>query len=122
MKYLIFVSFFLFTQNVNANWITFYQDQAFDAKLLLTSVNQVGQKTQALVELKFNEKVTAEGVASHIVFLEHICGGVNPYIIEEKFYRGEANKSEEIYMKNKPKKFENFLLKTFPSLIQQICI
>jgi len=122
MKHLIFISVLLFTQNVNANWVTFYKGQIFDAKLLLSSVSQVEQKTQALIELKFKGAIFPEGVASHVIFLEHICGGVNPAIIEEKFYQGEPNKSKEIYMSNKPKKFEKYLLKTFPKLIRQICI
>ena len=122
MKHLIFISVLLFTQNVNANWVTFYKGQIFDAKLLLSSVSQVEQKTQALIELKFKAAIFPEGVASHVIFLEHICGGVNPAIIEEKFYQGEPNKSKEIYMSNKPKKFEKHLLKTFPNLIRQICI
>ena len=48
--------FFLFAQNVNANWIIFHQNQVFEAKLLLSSVSQNGQKTQALIELKFKKK------------------------------------------------------------------
>ena len=78
MKHLIFIIFFLFTQNVNANWITFYKNQMFEAKLLLSSVSQVGQKTQALIELKFNKKISSDKISSHVLILEHICG-------EEKF-------------------------------------
>ena len=122
MKHLIFISVLLFTQNVNANWVTFYKSQIFDAKLLLSSVSQVEQKTQALIVLKFKLVIFPESVASHVIFLEHICGGVNPAIIEEKFYQGEPNRSKEIYMSNKPEKFEKYLLKTFPKLIRQICI
>ena len=122
MKYLIFVLFFLFTQNVNANWVTFYESQIFDAKLLLNSVYQDEQKTQALIELNFKEKLFSDGVASHVLFLEHICGGIRPSIIEEKFYKGAANKSEELVMNDKPEKFEKYVIKTFPNLIKQICI
>ena len=122
MKYLIFVLFFLFTQNVNANWVTFYESQIFDAKLLLSSVHQDKQKTQALIELNFKEKLFSDGVASYVLFLEHVCGEIRPSIVEEKFYKGAANKSEELTMKDKPKKFEKYVIKTFPNLIKQICI
>ena len=122
IKSLTFILFVLFTQNVNANWVTFYEGQIFDAKLLLSSVSQVEQKTQALIKLNFKQTISPEDVASQVIFLEHICGGIDPYIIEEKFYRGRANKSEELYISNKPKKFDKYLLKTFPNLIKQICI
>ena len=64
MKQLIFIIFFLFTQNVSANWISFYQSQIFEAKLLLSSVRQEGQKTRALIELKFKEKISSASTRS----------------------------------------------------------
>ena len=107
---------------MNANWVTFYESQIFDAKLLLSSVQQDEQKTQALIELNFKEKLFSDGVASYVLFLEHVCGEIRSSIIEEKFYEGAANKSEELVMRDKPKKFEKYVIKTFPNLIKQICI
>jgi hypothetical protein len=54
--------------------------------------------------------------------LEHVCGEIRPFVIEEKFYKGAANKSEELVMNDKPEKFEKYVIKTFPNLIKQICI
>ena len=122
MKYLIFVLFFLFTQNVNANWVTFYESQIFDAKLLLSSVHQDKQKTQALIELNFKEKLFSDGVASYVLFLEHICGEIRPSIVEEKFYKGLLKEANEISLDNGASKFEKYAKKTFPNLIKQICI
>jgi len=122
MKQLIFVVFFLFTQNVNANWIAFYQSQIFEAKLLLSSVRQEGQKTRALIELKFKEKISSDKVASHVLILEHTCGETDYFIIEEKFYQGILNKSKEIDISDNPKKFKDFVSELLPYLIKQTCI
>jgi len=122
MKHLIFVVFFLFTYNVNANWITFYQSQIFDAKLLLSSVRQEGQKTQALIELKFKERISSDEVASHVLIMEHTCGEMNHSIIEEKFYRGTPNKSKEINISDNHQKFKEYISELLPSLIKQTCI
>ena len=122
MKQLIFIIFFLFTQNVSANWISFYQSQIFEAKLLLSSVRQEGQKTQALIELKFKERISSDKVASHVLILEHTCGEVDYFIIEEKFYQGILNKSKEIDISDNPKKFKKYFIQALPNLIKQICI
>ena len=122
MKHLIFIIFFLFTQNVNANWITFYKNQMFEAKLLLSSVSQVGQKTQALIELKFNKKISSDKISSHVLILEHICGEEKFSVIEEKFYAGIPNKSKEIDISDNTKKFKEYVSKSLPYLIKQTCI
>tara|TARA_B100000795_G_scaffold208331_1_gene161819 strand:- start:4036 stop:4404 length:369 start_codon:yes stop_codon:yes gene_type:complete len=122
MKQLIFIIFFLFTQNVSANWISFYQSQIFEAKLLLSSVRQEGQKTQALIELKFKERISSDKVASHVLILEHTCGEVDYFIIEEKFYQGILNKSKEIDISDNPKKFKEFVSELLPYLTKQTCI
>lgn len=122
MKQLIFIIFFLFTQNVSANWISFYQSQIFEAKLLLSSVKQEGQKTQALIELKFKERISSDKVASHVLILEHTCGEADYFIIEEKFYQGILNKSKEIDISDNPKKFKEFVSELLPYLIKQTCI
>ena len=122
MKHLFFILFFLFTQNVNANWITFYQSQIFKANLLLSSVSQNGQKTQALIEIKFKEKISYDEVSSYVLILEHTCGETKYSIIEEKFYQGIANKSKEVYTINNPKIFKEYVSETLPYLIKQTCI
>lgn len=122
MKYLIFVSFFLVTQNVHANWITFFEGSIFDAKLLLSSVRQDKQKTQALIVLKYKNRSFSDGVTSHALFLEHTCGEISPSIIEQKFYKGAANRSEELFLNNKFDKFKKYVTNTYPNLIKQICI
>jgi len=122
MRRLIFILFFLFTQNVNATWITFYQSQIFEAKLLLSSVSQNGQKTQALIELKFKEAISSDQIASHVLILEHICGEIQHSIIEEIFYRGILNKSKELDVNDNKKIFKGYVLESRPSLIKEICI
>lgn len=122
MKYLIFIIFVLFTQNVKANWITFYESQMFDAKLLLSSVQQDDQKTQALIVLSFKERFFFDGVGSQAVLLEHICGETNPTILEEIFYEGIVNKSEVISLEDNGEKFKKYIKQAFPNLIKQICI
>jgi len=122
MKHLIFVMVFLFAQNVNANWIIFHQNQVFEAKLLLSSVSQNGQKTQALIELKFKKKISSGEVASHVLILEHICGERHHFVVEEKFYRGISNKSEELDVRENHKIFKEYVLESQPSLIKEICI
>ncbi len=121
IQQLIFILFFVFTQNVKANWVNFYESEIFDAKLLLNSVHQDKQKTKALIVFDFKEKLFSDGIGSHVVFLEHICGEINPVIIEEKFFRGSANKSEELKIKE-PDKFKKYVDIVFPKLIKQICI
>ena len=122
MKRLICIILFLYTQNVNANWVTFYESQIFEAKLLISSVSQIEQKTRALIKLRFKEKTFPKDVTSYVLILEHVCGEINPSIIEEKFYRGEANKSEELELGNKSEKFRKYVFRAFPNLIRQICI
>ena len=122
MKYLIFIIFFLFTQNVKANWVTYYKSQIFDAKLLLSSVQQEDQKTQALIVFSFKEKLFFDGVGSQAILLEHICGETNPTILEEKFYEGIANRSEALILENNSKKFKKYFIQALPNLIKQICI
>jgi len=122
MKQLIFIIFFLFTQNVSANWISFYQSQIFEAKLLLSSVRQEGQKTQALIELKFKERISSDKIASHVIILELTCGETDYFIIEEKFYQGSPNKSKEIDINDTPKKFKEYVSELLPHLIKQTCI
>ena len=122
MKYLIFIIFFLFTQNVKANWVTYYESQIFDAKLLLSSVQQDNQKTQALIVLNFKEKLLFDGVGSQAILLEHICGESNPTILEEKFYEGMASSSKALILENNTEKFKKYFNQIFPKLIKQICI
>ena len=122
MKYLIFIIFFLFTQNVKANWITFYESQIFDAKLLLSSVQQDDQKTQALIVLSFKERLLFDRVGSQAILLEHICGEANPTILEEKFYEGMVNTSKVLTLDNNSEKFKKYFIQVFPKLIKQICI
>ena len=122
MKHLFFILFFLYTQNVNANWITFYQSQIFKANLLLSSVSQNGPKTQALIELKFKERISSDEITSHVLILEHACGETNYSIIEEKFYRGILNKSNEIDISDDPKKFKVHISEALPYFIKQTCI
>ena len=122
MKHLFFILFFLYTQNVNANWITFYQSQIFKANLLLSSVSQNGPKTQALIELKFKERISSDEITSHVLILEHACGETNYSIIEEKFYRGILNKSNEIDISDDPKKFKVYISEVLPYFIKQTCI
>ena len=122
MKYLIFIIFFLFTQNVKANWITFYESQIFDAKLLLSSVQQDDQKTQALIVLSFKERLLFDRVGSQAILLEHICGETNPTILEEKFYEGMVNTSKVLTLDNNAEKFKKYFNQAFPNLIKQICI
>jgi len=122
MKHLIFVIFFLFAQNVNANWITLYKSQIFEAKLLLSSVSQERQKTQALIKLNFKERMFSDEVSSHVLILEHICGEKNYSIVEERFYGGIPNKSKEIDITDNSKKFKEYISKLFPYLLKQTCI
>mgnify|MGYP004237218329 FL=1 len=122
MKYVIFVLFFLVIQSANANWIIFYESQIFEAKLLLSSVQQDEQKTQALVALTYKEKLFSDGVGSQVIFLEHICGEINPTILEENFYEGKVNKSELMTIDNSSGKFKKYVNQAFPNLIKQICI
>ena len=122
MKQLIFIVFFLFTQNVNANWMAFYQSQIFEAKLLLSSVSQERQKTQALIKLNFKERMFSDEVSSHVLILEHICGEKNYSIVEERFYGGIPNKSKEIDITDNSKKFKEYISKLFPYLLKQTCI
>ena len=118
IQQLIFILFFVFTQNVRANWVNFYESEIFDARLLLNSVHQDRQKTKVLIVFDFKEKLFSDGVGSHVVFLEHICGEINPVIIEEKFFKGSVNKSEEL----KIDKFKKYVDIVFPRLVKQICI
>ena len=122
MKHLFFILFFLYTQNVNANWITFYKSQIFKANLLLSSVSQNGPKTQALIELKFKERISSDEITSHVLILEHACGETNYSIVEEKFYRGIRNKSNEIDISDDPKKFKVYISEALPNFIKQTCI
>ena len=122
MKHLIFVLFFLFTQNVHANWVTFFEGPIFNAKLLLGSVQQENQKTQALIAFDFKDKLFSDGVGSQVIFLEHICGEINPTIIEEKFYEGSINESKLINIENNSGKFKKYVKQAFPNLVKQICI
>ena len=100
----------------------FYESQMFDAKLLLTSVQQEKQVTLALIAINYKEKQYFDGVSSQVIFLEHICGETNPTIIEEKFYKGLLKEANEISLDNGASKFEKYAKKTFPNLIKQICI
>jgi len=122
MKRLIFVLFFLFTQNVYANWVTFFEGPIFNAKLLLGSVQQQNQKTQALIAFDFKDKLFSDGVGSQVIFLEHICGEINPTIIEEKFYEGRINESKLLNIENNSRKFKKYVKQAFPNLVKQICI
>jgi len=121
---LIFIALALFAQNAHANWVLFYESQTYDAKLLLSSVQQENQKTQALILISFKENLFSQKVGSQVIFLEHICGETNPTIIEEKFYEGLAERDNEIDI-NKDKdlvKFKIYTKKIVPNLIKQICI
>ena len=122
IKNLIFFVFFLFAQNVNATWVLFYESQMLDAKLLIGSVQQVNQKTQALVAISFKDNLFPKRVGSHVILLEHICGEINPKIIEEKFYDGLITKANEITIDVDPVKLKIYSKKVFPNLIKQICI
>ena len=122
INYFILTIVILFTHNVNANWVTFYESDIFDAKLLLNSVHQDSQKTKALVVINFKEKLYLDGVGSHAVFLEHICGEIKPVILEEKFYKGAENKSKELNPKDISTRFNKYIDIAFPKLIKQICI
>jgi|TARA_B110000259_G_scaffold152_1_gene158 hypothetical protein len=121
---LIFIALALFAQNAHANWVLFYESQTYDAKLLLSSVQQENQKTQALILISFKENLFSQKVGSQVIFLEHICGETNPTIIEEKFYEGLAERGNEIDI-DKDKdliKFKIYTKKIVPNLIKQICI
>jgi len=107
---------------VKANWVTYYKSQIFDAKLLLSSVQQEDQKTQALIVFSFKEKLFFDGVGSQAILLEHICGETNPTVLEEKFYEGTANRSEVLILENNSKKFKKYFIQALPNLIKQICI
>ena len=122
MKHLIFVMFFLFAQNVNANWMTFYESEIFDSRLLLSSVQQDDQKTHALIAFSFKDKLLFDEVGSQVIFLEHICGETNPTIIEERFYEGKVNESKLLTIVNNSRKFNKYLKQVTPNLIKQICI
>ena len=122
MRYLIFIVFFLFTQNVKANWVSFYESQIFDARLLLNSVQQDEQKTHALIAFSFKDKLLFDEVGSQVIFLEHICGETNPTIIEERFYEGKVNESKLLTIVNNSRKFNKYLKQVTPNLIKQICI
>jgi hypothetical protein len=122
IKNLTFIIFIFLAQNANANWILFYESQMFDARLLLTSVQQDKQITEALIALDFKDSLIFNGVTSHVIFLEHICGETNPKIIEEKFYDGPVKKDNEILVDSSSVKFKKYAKKTFPNLVKQICI
>ncbi|MDC6484331.1 hypothetical protein PQZ09_00150 [Methylophilaceae bacterium] len=122
MKHLIFILFFFSTQAVHANWITFYDSQIFEAKLLLSSVQQDEQKTKALIALTYKEKLFSDGVGSQVIFLEHVCGETNPTILEENFYEGKVNKSDLMTIDDDLGKFKKYVKKALPNLIKQICI
>ena len=122
MKTLITVLFFFFTQNVNANWITIYQGEIFTSKLLLSSVKQENQKTNALFAIIYKEKFFSDGVGSHVLLVEHVCGEINPTIVEEKFFEGAVNKSKELIGIENPGKLKKYVDKSYPRLIKQICI
>jgi hypothetical protein len=122
IKELIFIALVLFAQNTNANWALFYESQMVDARLLITSVQQQKQTTQALIAIDYKEKQFFNGVSSQVIFLEHICGEVNPKIIEQKFYEGPIKERNEIKLDGNPSKFKKYVQKIFPNLIKQICI
>tara|TARA_B110000238_G_C16009382_1_gene388134 strand:+ start:291 stop:668 length:378 start_codon:yes stop_codon:yes gene_type:complete len=122
IKNLIFFVFFLFAQNANATWVLFYESQMLDAKLLINSVQQVNQKTQALIAINFKDNLFSKKVSSQVIFLEHICGEINPTIIEEKFYDGLITKDNEITVDLDPVKLKIYAKKIIPNLIKQICI
>ena len=122
MKHLIFILFFFSTQAVHANCITFYDSQIFEAKLLLSSVQQDEQKTKALIALTYKEKLFSDGVGSQVIFLEHVCGETNPTILEENFYEGKVNKSDLMTIDDDLGKFKKYVKKALPNLIKQICI
>jgi len=122
MRYLIFIVFFLFTQNAKANWMIFYESEIFDSRLLLSSVQQDDQKTHALIAFSFKDKLLFDEVGSQVIFLEHICGETNPTIIEERFYEGKVNESKLLTIVNNSRKFNKYLKQVTPNLIKQICI
>jgi len=122
MRYLIFIVFFLFTQNAKANWMIFYESEIFDSRLLLSSVQQDDQKTHALIAFSFKDKLLFDEVGSQVIFLEHICGETNPTIIEERFYEGKVNESKLLTIVNNSRKFKKYLKQVTPNLIKQICI
>jgi hypothetical protein len=122
MRYLIFIVFFLFTQNAKANWMIFYESEIFDSRLLLSSVQQDDQKTHALIAFSFKDKLLFDEVGSQVIFLEHICGEANPTIIEERFYEGKVNESKLLTIVNNSRKFNKYLKQVTPNLIKQICI
>ena len=122
IKNLIFFVFFLFAQNANATWVLFYESQMLDAKLLINSVQQVNQKTRALIAINFKDNLFSKKVSSQVIFLEHICGEINPTIIEEKFYDGLITKDNEITVDLDPVKLKIYAKKIIPNLIKQICI
>ena len=112
----------MFAQNANATWVLFYESQMLDAKLLINSVQQVNQKTQALIAINFKDNLFSKKVSSQVIFLEHICGEINPKIIEQKFYEGPIKERNEIKLDGNPSKFKKYVQKIFPNLIKQICI
>ena len=122
MRYLIFIVFFLFTQNAKANWMILYESEIFDSRLLLSSVQQDDQKTHALIAFSFKDKLLFDEVGSQVIFLEHICGETNPTIIEERFYEGKVNESKLLTIVNNSRKFKKYLKQVTPNLIKQICI
>ena len=122
IKYFVLIFTLFLSHNVTANWVTFYQSEVFDAKLLLKSVHQDQQKTKALIVLNFKEKLYSEDVGSYVLFLEHVCGEIKPVILEEKFYQGKENKSKELYLKDYSSKLKKYIEIAFPKLIKQICI
>ena len=122
MRYLIFIVFFLFTQNAKANWMIFYESEIFDSRLLLSSVQQDDQKTYALIVLSFKDKLFFDEVGSQVIFLEHICGEINLTVIEERFYKGRVNESKLLTIDDNSRKFKKYLKQVTPNLIKQICI
>ena len=122
MRYLIFIVFFLFTQNAKANWMIFYESEIFDSRLLLSSVQQDDQKTHALIAFSFKDKLLFDEVGSQVIFLEHICGETKPTIIEERFYEGKVNERKLLTIVNNSRKFKKYLKQVTPNLIKQICI
>ncbi|MDC0183139.1 hypothetical protein OAJ43_03235 [Nitrosomonadales bacterium] len=122
IKYFILILTLFLSHHVSANWVTFYQSEEFDAKLLLKSVHQDKQKTKALIVLNFKNKSFSDNVGSYVLFLEHICGEVKPVILEEKFYQGIENKSKELSLKDTSRKLKKYIEIAFPKLIKQICI
>ena len=68
------------------------------------------------------DKLFSDGVGSQVIFLEHICGEINPTIIEEKFYEGKINESKLLNIENNSRKFKKYVKQAFPNLVKQICI